>query len=357
MKNILKSVIALTLFAGFWSCEDEQDLRFVSPDASFSIITPSSGDGVVLDQFNPGNPGVVLSWKAMDYGTPAGVNYTIQMDRTGNNFAAPIAVATTTNTFITIDAETLNNAALGAGLSPFEEGALDIRIMAAIGLAGEETAYSDVVNYLVTPYSSVLPRVYVVGNFQAASGYGNDWTPADGVPLASSSFDTKDYEGYVYLNNPAPEYKITPTNEGWAGDYGDDGSFSGTLIQEGESNILAGAAGYYRIKADLTALTYSAELVSWGIIGSATPTGWDSDTDMVYDVASKTFKITMDLTAGGNKIKFRANDAWTLNLGDTGADGTLNEGGDDIAVETAGNYTITLDLSNPRAYTYSLQAN
>jgi hypothetical protein len=60
-------------------------------------------------------------------------------------------------------------------------------------------------------------------------------------------------------------------------------------------------------------------------------------------------------TTGGQEVKFRANDAWTLNYGDTGADGSLEPDGGNIAVPTTGTYIVTLDLSNPRAYTYSLQ--
>jgi hypothetical protein len=55
-----------------------------------------------------------------------------------------------------------------------------------------------------------------------------------------------------------------------------------------------------------------------------------------------------------NFIKFRANDAWDLNYGDTGADGSLEAGGDNIPIEEAGTYEITLDLSS-YPYTYSLE--
>jgi uncharacterized protein involved in high-affinity Fe2+ transport len=56
-------------------------------------------------------------------------------------------------------------------------------------------------------------------------------------------------------------------------------------------------------------------------------------------------------------MKFRANNAWDYNLGDTGANGTMEYGGDNIKVPSAGNYTITLDLSSPRNYKYSLTKN
>jgi uncharacterized protein involved in high-affinity Fe2+ transport len=45
---------------------------------------------------------------------------------------------------------------------------------------------------------------------------------------------------------------------------------------------------------------------------------------------------------------------WDLNFGDTGANGSLEFNGDNIKVPSAGNYTITLDLSSPRNYKYTL---
>ncbi|MFN7013687.1 MAG: DUF5116 domain-containing protein, partial [Bacteroidia bacterium] len=58
-------------------------------------------------------------------------------------------------------------------------------------------------------------------------------------------------------------------------------------------------------------------------------------------------------TAGG--YKFRANNAWDINLGaDSDLDGSMNYGGPDLSVDTAGTYNVVLDLSNPRQYTYSV---
>jgi hypothetical protein len=62
---------------------------------------------------------------------------------------------------------------------------------------------------------------------------------------------------------------------------------------------------------------------------------------MTWDAANKVMKATLALTAG--TIKFRANDAWDLNLG--GTVDALTPNGANIPVAVAGNYTITLDLA------------
>jgi hypothetical protein len=57
-------------------------------------------------------------------------------------------------------------------------------------------------------------------------------------------------------------------------------------------------------------------------------------------------------SAPDNGMKFRANNNWDFNFGDTGADGTL-EAEVLILVLLQVLYLITLDLS-PRAYTYTM---
>ena len=79
---------------------------------------------------------------------------------------------------------------------------------------------------------------------------------------------------------------------------------------------------------------------------------------MTYNPTTKKWSAIVTLTeqaAPDHGLKFRANGAWDLNYGDTGADGSLNEGGTNIAT-SAGTYLIELDLSHPRAYTYTLTA-
>ena len=71
---------------------------------------------------------------------------------------------------------------------------------------------------------------------------------------------------------------------------------------------------------------------------------------------SQTWKVTLQLAAG--EIKFRANDAWDFNYGDNEGDGVPDEGGSNIVVEEAGNYTVTLNLSAGAGnYTYLIKKN
>jgi CubicO group peptidase (beta-lactamase class C family) len=93
----------------------------------------------------------------------------------------------------------------------------------------------------------------------------------------------------------------------------------------------------------------------WGIIGTATPNNWDSDQPMTYDEANKTWKITLNLKAG--ELKFRANNNWNINLGDTKGDGVLKSNGDNLKLAADGNYTVSLIMNNAGNYTYKLVKN
>ena len=90
-----------------------------------------------------------------------------------------------------------------------------------------------------------------------------------------------------------------------------------------------------------------------GLIGSATPNGWDTpDQKMDYDSKTGTWSITVDLIDGD--IKFRKNDGWAWNLG--GTHDNLTQGGDNLSV-SAGNYTITLTIINDATGTCTIVKN
>ena len=83
---------------------------------------------------------------------------------------------------------------------------------------------------------------------------------------------------------------------------------------------------------------------NWGIIGSATPTSWSSDTDMDYDLTTKIYSITMALNTG--EIKFRLEDSWSINYGDNGNNLSLDIDGANIPIPSAGTYTIKCNFDN-----------
>lgn len=362
MKNILKYVLLPLLIISTLSCENEdQTLLQAIPKAGGEITAPETGSKYTLNPTEEGtNPAFTLTWNAADYNNPTEIKYTVEFAKTGTDFAEPFIAGSTSQLNLSWNVAAFNGAAVTAGLSPFIEGELDIRIVSTIGADDVQPQISNVLTVNVTPFTTDLPTIAVPGAHQG-------WDPPTAPRLASSGFGETDYEGYVWLLHGDTEgtFKfLAPDQTGgffWGNiDWGDDGTNSGILVEQDEVNCNVATEGYYKVKVNTTDLTYSTEAVSWGIIGGSIPgTGWGEDVDMTYDPTTRTHKITIDFVnpASDGGIKFRVNNDWPGNLGDNGADGSLEIDGANIEIPENGNYTVTLDLSKPREYTYSLVKN
>lgn len=189
--------------------------------------------------------------------------------------------------------------------------------------------------------SKAYPLLYVTGDHDG-------WSHSPDYTLASVNSDDN-YEGYIWLTD-GKGFKIDPSSDWTETDYGDNEP-DGILDRPGE-NIPVDGDGYYKINVNWDTKAYTMVSTSWGIIGDATPEGWDNDTDMEYDPVTREWFIVTNLSAG--KIKFRANKGWDVNYGDNGADGILEAGGADIDVLEPGKYVVRLKLGTPD-YTYSIE--
>jgi hypothetical protein len=193
----------------------------------------------------------------------------------------------------------------------------------------------------------VPAELYLVGALDVHGA----WGPDGAIPFNKVSDNA--FEIFSPLE-AGQGFKFLPTNSGFDGDWGIDPENPGFIIQEGEENATVEESGFYLIRIDFADKSITYTKTEWGVIGDGTPTGWDGDTDMTQ-TGDFEFSVTLDLTA--NFIKFRANDMWNIDFGDNGADGTLERGGENIAVPEAGNYDITMRLHPVDGYTYSLELN
>lgn len=349
--NIFSTVlIGLLVFS---SCsKDEMGPVASSNPGSPSITAPESGQSYTLSENQAEDTLLTMEWTEPDYGFPSATSFTIQMDVQEQDFSDPMKLATVNSTSYSVTVGGMNSQMLGAGLPFGQETALEFRVVASVSDSmGQQI--SEPITLAFTPYSvcQYCPEIYVPGGYQAVSGYGSNWTPADAPAL--STVDGGDvYEGYVYMANDNNQFKFTAERNWGNGDWGDDNA-DGSL-DPGGANIEAANGGYYKVDVDLNSLTYLITDTQWGLIGSATANEWDSDQDMTYDPQAKVWTITTDLSSG--EMKFRANDDWAINYGDNGADGTLEQDGANIAIDSGGNYTIELDLSSD-PYTYSVTQN
>lgn len=339
MKNLFKTLLfAASAVLGLSACEKDEERLVVQPGGALALT--ASAPTVALKSEDAAKDAVTFSWSPASYGYAAAVTYTVQVDKKGGDFKAASEFAVGNATKKTFTVGDFNALLIKLGVPAGSAGQVDVRVKSDISpsvaslLSGTSTVSG-------TPYLVVIqyPALYVPGSHQG-------WAP-DKAPTIVSVKDNKVYEGYVNFPGGTTAFKFTPAPN-WDSDYGDAGS--GKLKIKGADLQVVGD-GYYLIKADLNALTWSATKTTWGVIGSATPKGWDADTPLTYDAATGTWKTTLALKDG--EIKFRANSDWGINLGDTKADGILDYGGDNIAVK-AGNYVLTLNLSIGGNYAYTL---
>ena len=209
------------------------------------------------------------------------------------------------------------------------------------------TAYGDDIQFTTL---ADIQTWNIPGDYVAASYPGTafaDWSPDKSPQIISTIAASDKLEGYVYMANASNNWKFA-TQPNWNGpNYGDGGA--GKLDANG-GNMNA-KAGYYKINANSTTMTYTAVATQWGVIGDGSPQGWNDETALTYSPAQRIWQGVMHLTAAN--IKFRANHDWGLNYGSDKADGTLSAGAANIPVSLESDYAVTLDLSHPNAYTYT----
>ena len=350
--------ITLTLFFAvfallFVACERD----ITEPTISANPSKPAQSDLSLTVDFTKANAEspIAFSWSAADFGFASSTTYTLQLS-SKNDFSADVVNLLSTQSLSgTSSVKQINNVLLSWGKTAGTETDLYYRVAASVAAAN--VVYSEVKSKKLTPFKLQLEPdqytlIYVPGAYQG-------WSPgADNGRLYSYNADSK-YEGIVRIKdgtNATSEFKITSapdwSHTNWGGTLTKSGNnYSGTLDPSG--NNFSVAAGVYLINVDTSTLAITlTKTDDWGIIGSATADGWNSDMNLFYDGKYKVWQITADFTAG--EIKFRANDDWGLNYGDNGADGSLEAGGANIALATAGNYTIKLDVENK---TYTVKKN
>lgn len=337
--KFLFSTLAVLILAT--ACTDDDALVFMidESDASNSVVfTNVLASEYLLSQETASNIAERFVWEAVDFGVPSPVSYDLQASI---DEAAWETVGTTTSNNLAVTVGQLLGLAGELGLEPDTPGTLFFRVRSYLGSgAGEQETFSEVqginVRILVIESGGSGIEIASLGVVGSAA---NDWGGA-GPDLP---FYTTSSPGVLvaYVNLKDGEIKFRENND-WGTNYGDTGA-DGTLDLDGDN--IAVTAGDYRITVDTNDLSYTIEPWSIGVVGSAW-NDWGAagpDKKFFYDYTSDTFVVGVKLLDG--EMKIRQNNDWGTNWGDTGADGTIELDGDNIAV-TAGFYQIRVDLNN-----------
>lgn len=282
---------------------------------------------LILERAN-GTDTLVFTGTPVEPGFEASTSYYLEACASGNNFTDVAIILTTVDVdVLKITVSDLNGILLKK-LPADVTSSVDLRIRAvlvvdagtgALGTSAQPLEYiSEIKTVDVALYG--LPRLVLLN-----SGIDQkiESPLGDGV-----------YSGFVKLDVNFP-FTLQDPETGTV--YG--GTLT-NLVVDGPA-ITPAAGGWYTMKADLNASSLDVKSYMIGLVGSATPNGWDSpDQKMDYNTATGIWSITLDLIAG--EIKFRKDDAWAWNLG--GTPDNLVHNGANLPIAAAGNYTITLNI-------------
>lgn len=324
--NFLKYIALFGLVGVLVSCEKDEDKIFMKENPAAPVIV--SVPDLKLSR-NQGSETIEFVCSPVDAGFEASARYFLEVDADGNNFASPIVV------YNGVKADVIS-------MTVSELNALLLRKFAADAVANAEFRLRAILAVDAgtgAPGTSNNPFQYISESKAVeVFAYGLPRLDLQGSGLTQkieSALGDGIYKGFVKLSTANPFTLFNPDTENVFG-------YSDGAVVAGGDPIVAGGDGYYNMLVDLNAGSYSLSEYKIGLIGSATPNGWDTpDTKMDYDAQNGTWYISIDLIDGF--IKFRKNDGWAWNLG--GSPDALTQGGSDIPVE-AGNYTITLTIIN-----------
>ncbi|WP_224485180.1 SusE domain-containing protein [Robertkochia aurantiaca] len=364
MKKFLKSLqifaMAAAVGAGFTSCDNEDYLVITAQEPSDAVMfTNTLSEEYLLSSETASNVAERFVWNEPNFEAPTPVNYILEGSVTPEFASVDYSSGTIEATNQAVMVRDLLSMAEIKGLDndpattdengeANNSGDVYFRVKAFVGDAGAVNAVETMSETMALTIS-LIEQSEDGGNGFEVSAWGivgsataNGWDGPDQPFYTTDQADI--YVAYVDLADG--EIKFRENND-WTLNYGDSGA-DGTL-DEGGDNIMV-TAGTYKITMDLGALTYTMEEYQWGVVGEASANGWDGpDQPFYYDYTTNTFKAGVKLADG--EIKFRLNNDWAVNYGDTGADGTLDNGGDNIVV-SAGYYLITLDIANQ---TYTIE--
>jgi len=339
------------------SCENDDFVpEFTLQQASEEIsLTSSLTDEYLLSKDAKSNIAERFVWNTPSFGVQTEINYSVEgsVSESFNTINYESGSLLVTNHAITVgDLLTMaqdllmldtDPTTMDTDGNPNNTGAIYFRINAFVGSGTGTDAISKVSETITLNINLIEDALNTGGSGIEVSTWGvvgsgyNNW----GAYADSPFYTTNQSNVFVaYATLLDGEIKFRENND-WANDFGDTGA-DGTLDAGGDNITVT--AGTYKIMLDLNDNTYTIEPFSWGVVGSGfNDWGATPDAKFYYDYTTDTFKVGVRLVDG--EIKFRFNNAWDTDFGDTGVDGTLDAGGDNIAV-TAGHYTISLDFNN-----------
>lgn len=253
--NILIFVLGIGLLLS--SCSDEDEVIDLGNPPPPNVLTNevATEPVVVLKQENADKIFAVLSWTAAEFNGRT-VNYSIEMDKAGNNFATARDIVTIKTLKDTITVQEINAALIQYGIKPGETVDVEIRIRSWVDYISAP-GISNSMQFKLTSYLLVFPPVFIVGDAQG-------WNLANAAELTSTTPGLYKGKAKFQTNGKFRLFGLRDwTSQQWGWSY-----FTGGVIPaeftngaDGDSNFLfAGLTADYNITVSIPDKKITLEL-------------------------------------------------------------------------------------------------
>jgi len=279
-KNLTSIVLFLAILVSslLFSCKKEV-VQDALTDNVLSIS--ASAINVVLTPKKKEQTAIQFTWTTgSNQGTNSSINYTLEIDKKGNNFASAFIVDLGKGVYAqSYTHNILNDMALSKfNLQPGTSQELEAKIIVTVGSDKSGGQTSNVITFKVTPYTPVTSTLYIIGD---ATSTGWDANTAKAlVP------DANDPTRFTFVGTLNPgEFKFITTQGQFLPSYNKGSNDSSvvlrTLDSEPDNKFALTQTSVYTIVVDLVNLSISIQKQAgapysklW-VLGDATPNGWD----------------------------------------------------------------------------------
>lgn len=354
MKNLIIPILFTVAALGFFSCEDDSPRVEIKGDVQPMELKATSASSYELTLEAEESTFEKFEWTKPDYGVQVAINYRLQLDVAGNDFADAIDLVNTNSLEASFLVGVINDRLLSLGLEPDEETEVQVRVRSDIN-PNVDPVYSNVRSFTVIPYATEFPPIYMIGD--AVEGWDT------GLAVEMRSTGPNVYETITEFNNNGafrffsePSWDADPQYN-WT--YFEGGTVDENFenAQDGDTNIrFVGSTGFFKITVNVKDKTIEMEAVekpTLFMIGAALQ-GWDLGlaVEMTW-VKDGVFQATAEFN-NNEAFRFFTKADWSTGFGnyphfEEGDIDPLFENANDgdsnfRFIGTTGEYTITVNL-------------
>ncbi|WP_447640440.1 MULTISPECIES: SusE domain-containing protein [Chitinophagaceae] len=292
-------------------------------------LTSSITGPLTLSVANATNTALSFKWNASPYGADT-INYALQVDTVGGNFAKPYGVELGTNLTQSYTVDALNSLLISSGVLGGATKNMEFRVVSYKGTNYTQMlGASNVVTLSIATYIPIPSALYLVGDV-------NGWSNPVATPaLQFTKIDAVSY-GIVANFSPGGSYLFLPTNGSWDHKYGGTSATGGTLLKDdavpGSNTPNPATSGLYKIVVNFQNNTYTVTPLATNpipaslfIVGDATPGGWTNPvptpSQQFTQVSNGEYQLTLALTGGKSYLLLPTNGLWDHKFGGTSATG------------------------------------